>query len=299
MLRHLRDACPGSGLSSGPHRGNLSGRAIISGLRHPGLVPLFIGMIFLSCTPAPPEGMARIPAGKFVMGTDEVDPEDTALKLGVVKPWFVDEHPAHTVDLPAYFIDRFEVTNGQYGKFVRSTGHPAPSSWNNGTFPAGEERLPVVMVTFDDADAYCRWAGKRLPTEEEWEKAARGTDGRIYPWGNQFDPERANVGGAHPNRLPVGSLPKGASPYGVEDLIGNVWEWTDSWYRPYPGSRYQSPNFERPVRVLRGNSWSPIGHYPPEVQGTLVEHHSTATFRLFAPPDAAIEDVGFRCARSS
>ena len=253
--------------------------------------------VLVSCTPSAPEGMVRIPAGEFTMGTDEVDPENTALRLGVPKPWLEDERPAHRVNLPAYFIDRYEVTEGQYKKFSDTTGHPVPSSWSRGAPPAGEERLPVALVSFEDAQAYCRWAGKRLPTEEEWEKAARGIDRRVFPWGNQFEEQRANVGGAHPNRIPVGSFPKGASPYGVEDLIGNVWEWTDSWYRPYPGSQYQSPNFQRPVRVIRGNSWSSIGHFSPEIHKKLVEHHSTATFRLFAPPDAAIEDVGFRCAR--
>jgi len=264
--------------------------------RVPLLILLFV--LLFSCTPTGPEGMVRIPAGEFTMGTDEVDPEDTALKLGLVKPWYEDEHPAHRVRLPVYFIDRFEVTVDQFKKFSETTGHRVPPSWLDGAPPAGEERLPMVLVTFDDAQAYCRWAGKRLPTEEEWEKAARGSDARVYPWGNQFDPDRANVGGSHPNRMPIGSFPKGASPYGVQDLIGNVWEWTDSWYRPYPGNDYQSPNFKRSVRVIRGNSWSPIGHFSPEMHKKLVLHHSTATFRLFAPPEAAIEDVGFRCARS-
>jgi formylglycine-generating enzyme required for sulfatase activity len=261
-------------------------------------VPILIALGLLSCNPPPPEGMIRVPAGEFLMGTDEVDPDDIALKFGIVKPWLDDEHPAHRVGLPGYRIDRFEVTLGQYKQFVAATGHRPPSSWTRGTPPAGEDRLPVVLVNFDDAQAYCRWAGKRLPTEEEWEKAARGTDGRVYPWGSRFEEDRANVGGIRSDRSPVGSFPNGKSPYGVEDMIGNVWEWTDSWYRPYPGNSYQTPNFERPVRVLRGNSFSPIGHYPKEIHKILVEHHSTSTFRLFAPPDASIDDVGFRCARS-
>lgn len=260
-----------------------------------GLMKLLICTLFLSCTPAPPAGMVRIPAGEFVMGTDEIDPENTALKLGVVKPWFEDERPAHRVRLPTYFVDRFEVTNSQYKAFTDATGHPPPPSWIDGSPPSGKGSLPVVRVTFDEAQAHCHWGGKRLPTEEEWEKAARGTDGRIYPWGNTFEANRGNVGGSHSERMPVGSFPEGASPYGVEDLIGNVWEWTDSWYRPYSGNDYQSPNFDREVRVLRGNSWSRIGHYPEKMHKKLVTYHSTATFRLFAPPHAAIEDVGFRC----
>lgn len=232
------------------------------------------------------------------MGTDAVDTEQTALKLGVVKPWFEDERPAHRVDLPTFFIDRYEVTHFQYRQFIDATGHSPPAPWENGSFPAGEERLPVVQVSFYDAQAYCHWAGKRLPTEEEWEKAARGVNGLTYPWGEVFDPKKANVGGNRPNRLPVGTFAQGASPYGAEDMIGNVWEWTDSLYRPYNGNAYKSPNFERNLRVIRGNSWSSIGHFSPKAHETLVRYHSSATFRLFAPPEAAIEDVGFRCARS-
>lgn len=261
-------------------------------------IVLILLLYFLkACSHRPPDGMVAVAAGEFMLGTDEVDETHYAEEQGIVKPWLVDENPAHKVYLPAYYIDRTEVTNAEYADFVRTTHHAPPSYWENGAFRKGSDRYPVVMVRWQEAQDYCHWRGGRLPTEAEWEKAARGTDGRRYPWGNEFDPKRANVGGQSQDLAPAGSYPEGKSPYGTLDMIGNAWEWTADWYRPYPGSRYQSREYGRPLKVIRGNSWSTIGHYPPEVQKELVKHHSTATFRLFAPPDSTIADVGFRCVR--
>src|SRR3990172_2754402 len=184
-------------------------------------------LIFLStgCTPKVPEGMVLVPASEFIMGSDDVDAEQIAEQLGINKPWFEDEHPAHKVPLNAFFIDQYEVTHGQYQQFIEKTGYSAPLYWKGGKFPEGQGSFPV-MVGWADAKAYCEWAGKRLPTEAEWEKAARGTDGRKYPWGNEFDPARANVGEAQPGPVRVGNYPTGKSPYGAYNMIGNVWEWT-------------------------------------------------------------------------
>ena len=146
-----------------------------------------------------------------------------------------------------------------------------PRHWENRKYPEGEDNLPVVYINWKDANAYCHWAGKRLPTEIEWEKAARGTDARIWPWGNVFDITKCNVEsweGSGPK--PVGSYPQCVSPYGVYDMAGNVWEWTDSWYGDaYPGSTFTSDEFGQKFRVLRGGSWyyydslNPIGARTP------------------------------------
>lgn len=252
-----------------------------------------------SCMRRPPEGMVVVPAGEFQMGTDEVDETDFAEEQGIPKPWLVDEGPAHQVYLPEYYIDRYEVTNAQYAKFVQATKHPPPSYWENDTYPTGADPYPVVMVTWQDAQDYCQWKKGRLPTEAEWEKAARGTDGRPYPWGREFDVKKANIGGTAGDVTPVGSYVFGQSPYGAFDMIGNVWEWTADWYKPYPGSTHKSKEYGQQRKVIRGNSWTSIGHFAPEILEELVKRHSTATFRLFASPDSTITDVGFRCVQSS
>ncbi|HZR46833.1 MAG TPA: SUMF1/EgtB/PvdO family nonheme iron enzyme, partial [Candidatus Manganitrophaceae bacterium] len=160
------------------------------------------------------DGMVLIPAGPFWMGLDELPPDT---------PWGQeDARPKHQVVLPAFYIDRYEVTFGDYQKVDPSIRIPGRTA-----------KFPVTDVTWLDADRYCRAAGKRLPTEAEWEKAARGTDARAYPWGNAFDPKKTNTG---LSLMPVGANPDDRSPYGVFDMAGNVSEWTDSWYQPYPGS---------------------------------------------------------------
>ncbi len=245
-----------------------------------------------------PRDMVLIPAGAFVMGTDETDTQGRAVEFGIMKVWFEDEHPAHRVVLPAFEMDRDETTNTAYVAFLEDTGHSPPPHWLNGQPPAGLEQHPVVNVSWEDASAYCRWAGKRLPTEPEWEKAARGTDGRRYPWGDAFDPTRANVGGVTSGTTPVGSYPQGQSPEGVHDLIGNVWEWTADWYAPYPGGEARSEKFSRQVKVLRGSSFSTVGHYPAEIASLITAHNARAGFRLFFDALQRLNDVGFRCARS-
>jgi formylglycine-generating enzyme required for sulfatase activity len=200
----------------------------------------------------PPEfepEMVLIPAGEFLMGSDP----------NVDKTARDDEQPQHTLYLPDYYLAKTPVTNAQYVAFVQATYHQ-PIHWKYGKPPRGKEDHPVVHISWHDAVAYCRWLSEvtgrpyRLPSEAEWEKGARGTDGRIYPWGNQWDVKRCNTGGG---TTPVGAYPQGASPYGLLDMAGNVREWTRSIYRDYP----YDPNDGREdleaegSRVLRGGAF--------------------------------------------
>jgi formylglycine-generating enzyme required for sulfatase activity len=255
-------------------------------------------MLLATACERPPEGMVRVPSGEFVMGSDEEDTEDRATEHGITKPWFMDQHPAHLVNLPTFFIDRYEVTHWQYREFVQQTGRRPPPDWSGGRYPNEKDNHPVIHITWYDANAYCQWSGKRLPSENEWEKAARGTDGRKYAWGNQFDEEYANINNAVGHTTVVGQYEKGISPYGAYDMIGNVWEWTTDWYKGYPGSTYRHDKFGEQVKVLRGNSWAGLGHYPPEVEKEIMAHNSLTTFRLFMNPDGFVNDVGFRCAKA-
>ncbi|MEW6325847.1 MAG: SUMF1/EgtB/PvdO family nonheme iron enzyme [Nitrospirota bacterium] len=194
--------------------------------------------------------MVYVPAGYFLMGST---PEDGAVGFDVG----VDEFPQRRVYLKTYYIDQFEVTNGQWLEYMRSTKTAyMPAYWKNGLPPPGQENHPVTDTDWYDADAYCRWAGKRLPTEEEWEKAARGSDGRHWPWGNQHDLSRANtLETGRDWAEPVGSHPEGVSPYGAHDMAGHVWEWTSSWYQAYPGNQLQRGGYGEHQRVARGGSW--------------------------------------------
>jgi formylglycine-generating enzyme required for sulfatase activity/ribosomal protein L37E len=223
-----------------------------------------------------PEGMVFIPGGTFRMGRDEGDEY---------------ERPAHEVTVAPFLIDRTEVTNRQYSQFHKATGHQAPPHWSEGTYPLGQDDWPVTNVGWRDAESYCRWAGKRLPTEEEWEFAARGTDGRLYPWGNQWRQNAANAATTSYGRpAPVGTHPEGASPFKVLDMVGNVWEWTASTLRAYPGGRIPEdtlPESERrKLKVIRG------GCYLSNAQ------QATTTYRMGWPEDGAdYAQTGFRCAK--
>jgi formylglycine-generating enzyme required for sulfatase activity len=224
----------------------------------------------------PETDMVLIPAGPFIMGSDSDDP---------------DEAPQQEADMPAFEIDLFEVTNAQFAAFVEGTGYQTDAEkggetgWR-GFYTEGKDNHPVVKVSWNDAVAYCEWVGKRLPTETEWEKAARGTDGRIYPWGNEWDAARLNsYQSGYRGTTPVGSLADGVSPYGVFDMAGNVWEWTSDWYLPYLGSNYQDPYFGEENRVTRGGGWF---EEPPQVRTS----NRNCTCEV-----AANDDLGFRCAR--
>jgi formylglycine-generating enzyme required for sulfatase activity/uncharacterized caspase-like protein len=218
--------------------------------------------------------MVLVPAGEFTMGSDAHD----------------DEKPQRRVWLDAYYIDKFEVTNALYRRFMDATGRSAPRFWSHARWNGPAQ--PVVGVTWHDADAYCKWAGKRLPTEAEWEKAARGTDGRTYPWGNQWDPGKSNsVGTNLVKTVAVGSYPGGVSPYGAHDMTGNVWEWTADWYDPTYYARGVNRNPQGPRsgarRVIRGGSWAN--------ESVAVSHRDGG----FQPTFQADDHVGFRCARGA
>lgn len=231
-----------------------------------------------------PVPMVTIPAGEFLMG----NPEGKGR---------ADEWPQRSVYLDAFAIDQVEVTNERYLAFVATTGHRnPPNPYGTGTLQSakGIEQLPVVQTTWYDAKAYCSWAKKRLPTEAEWEKAARGTDGRLFPWGN----EPATVKRANFDReweeektlYPVGSLPDGDSPYGVKDMAGNAREWVSDWYdadyyKHAPDRNPQGPDKKGVVRSIRGGSWhSPMADITASGRGRggfALQTHGT----------------GFRCAR--
>lgn len=276
---------------------------MIPAFRHPVFLMLhamLLALVFLSGCQRAPEGMVLVPAGEFLMGSDEEDTEGTGLEYGIVKPWFEDEHPQRRMTLPAYYIDQFEVTNEQYAAYAAQTNRP-PSHWPNGRHPEGQQRYPINRVTWEEANAYCAWLGKALPTEAQWEKAARGADGRTYPWGNEFDQDKANVGGRQGGTRPVGSYEAGKSPYGLYDMTGNLWEWTADWYELYPGHQSDHEFFEkklgRTYKVIRGLSWSPIGHYAVEDMLVIMGHYARVPYRLFYYPNDSLDDLGFRCVK--
>ena len=230
-----------------------------------------------SPSPSGPPGMILIPEGLFTMGSDD--------------RW-ADEGPEHTVYLNGFYIDKFEVTNARYLKFARTTGRQVPLDRSGRRIPPGKDLHPVTYVTFFDANAYCHWAGRRLPTDKEWEKAARGTDGRWFPWGNDFDATKANVPQLKlGDTTPVGQFPKGNSPYGVSDLSGNVWEWTSSWYKAYPGNNRPTENYGQKYRVLKGGSWIHCSGYKCGISAPNFN-------RSFFHPATKNSGFGFRCARS-
>jgi formylglycine-generating enzyme required for sulfatase activity len=216
--------------------------------------------------PFEPE-MVLIPAGEFLMGSDP----------SVDKTARDREQPQHTLYLPDYYLARTPLTNAQYAAFVQATGHQQPERWEGGKPPRGKEYHPVVNVSWHDAVAYCDWLAEvtgrpyGLPSEAEWEKGARGSEGRLYPWGNRWDTERCNtLEGGPPDTTLVGAYPHGASPYGLLDMAGNVWEWTRSLYRDYPYDPEDGREDVRAkgARVLRGGSW-----YHAQVHARCVVRH--------------------------
>jgi iron(II)-dependent oxidoreductase len=239
--------------------------------------------------------MVTIPAGPFAMGTDAKRADEF-------------NKPKHQVTTPAYRIDKFPVTNVEYAKFILATKHRPPLDWDNGAIPDGKLLHPVTMVSWYDAQAYCRWEGKRLPTEIEWEKAARGTDGRRWPWGDSMNPDNLNTYYYVGSTTKVMRYAQGVSPYGVYDMAGNVSEWTASDFKPYEGSAAPKDVFQPKVaqavtakdqamnvadlvevkgvyKVRRGGSWKS-------------DPFSTSSYhRNFSMPHYASDFFGFRCSQ--
>ncbi len=240
--------------------------------------------------PFEPE-LIHIPAGEFLMGSDPGKDQDAHER----------EKPRHPVYLPDYYMARAPVTNAQYAVFVQAANHKLPLPWKGGNPPVGKEDHPVVKVSWYDAIAYCNWLTKatdrryRLPTEAEWEKAGRGTDARIYPWGTQWDAKKCNcLESGEGNTTPVRSHPDGVSPYNLLDMAGNVWEWTCSLWGLYS----EEPDFKYPysredgrenlraesdiLRVLRGGAFDfPLGY-------------TRCAFRGRGYPSLGDFNVGFR-----
>ncbi len=243
----------------------------------------------ISTEVSPKDGMVQVfvPAGEFLMGSADSD----LLATG-------DEKPQHTVSLEAFWIDQTEVTNAMYAQCVQAGTCQPPAYSNSTTRPSyyGDsqyDNYPVVHVTWDQAQGYCVWAGRRLPTEAEWEKAARGTDGRIYPWGNQA-PDASRLNYDVGDTTEVGYYPAGASPYGALDMAGNVWEWTSSLYRPYPykADDGREDMQSRGPRVLRSGSWGSKLDSPGDVRAAYRNGGGDDSL-----PDSQSPSLGFRCVR--
>jgi len=284
--------------------------------------------------------MVDVPAGESVMGSNKVDKEGLQQRYGFSQPIYLDEHPQAKVQLKAFKIDTYEVSNLQFKEFILTTKRLLPFEWgHNGygltmeeagrmdmvrlrkiaaddfkldmdTTTMSREQLmaemqkvhkerdpfPVAGISWQYAHDYCAWRGQRLPTEAEWEKAARGPNGLEYPWGDVFDPKITNTGDdansdaeSEEGYAPVGSFPKNKSPYGAFDMAGNVWEWVEDWYKPYPNSTFKSDSFGEKMKVIRGGSGG-IGHY-------ALGYFFRGATRQFMDPKLIGEDIGFRCAK--
>jgi len=222
------------------------------------------------------DAMVLVPAGPFLQGCDDFDLEA----------------PRRTGEVPAFWIDRYPVTCAQYLAFVAATGQPAPPDWPGGRPVPGREDHPVERVSWYDARAYAAWVGKRLPAEAEWEKAAAGPDGLRWPWGDAFDEARCIVWdhamALDVTTMPVTAHPGGASPYGVEQMGGNVEEWVEDELLPYPGSAHRSASASGGLRVVRGGSWF------------YTQEHARCAYRRGLLPDftgwSQAGGPGFRCA---
>ncbi len=239
--------------------------------------------------------LIAVPAGAFLMGTPETSLSDLARRYGGTRESYREESPQHWVSLEAFAIARSPVCNALYAVYVEEAAARPPLLWRGSTPPAALLDHPVVDVSWEEAGAFCRWlssrlppAAFRLPTEAEWERAARGDDGRSFPWGESFDPQLANTreGGAA-RTSPIGAYPAGASPLGALDMAGNVWEWTSSLDARYPYRADDGREAPDGVgrRIMRGGCYANPHGYA----------RCACRFRL--PPTVRNEFTGFRLAR--
>jgi formylglycine-generating enzyme required for sulfatase activity len=225
-----------------------------------------------SSVPTAPEGMSYVPGGEFMMGRDDGKSEA--------------EKPTHKVSVQAFFMDIYETTNEQYAAFVKATNHKPPTEWKNGAYPKEQAKFPVVGVNWNDANDYAKWAHKRLPSEEEWEFAARGANNFLYPWGNDWKQGNANIGGQ--SFAEVGKF-KGASPFGIYDMVGNAGEWTASDFKAYPNGKLDDVFAGKSnLKTIRGGSFD------------TVKDFATATYRIGWQASGAetYNRTGFRCVQN-
>lgn len=231
---------------------------------------------FVSRTLPSPDSMILIPGGSAILGSDIQEIDALARIWNVSSEMFQDEVPRKSVAIRSFYLDQYEVTNAQYKAFVEATRYPPPLHWNNKIYPEGTADHPVTYVSWDDAQAYAQWAGKRLPTAEEWEVAARGLHGQVFPWGDTFAEQHVNLGNISGGTAPIGTHPDDVSAYHIYDLGGNVMEWTMTQYQ---GSR--------DFFVLKGSSWR---NDPYEARGAN-QTPAEAIYQL--------GHIGFRCAKSA
>lgn len=291
------------------------------------LLAIFVESYFpawAEAKPSVPENMVLINPGGFMRGIDKEKPVKGKNRMSPAQKFnyaasqkaFADEGPAGMIYLSAYYIDTYEISNAQYTEFIKATDYPAPAYWDH--HHLNQPNQPVTGVNWYDANAYCNWANKRLPTEAEWEKAARGPAGLIYPWGNEMNITKANFargsrkvqgGEKYPATVNVDSHPEGKSYYGVYNMAGNVFEWVQDWYDPnYYTASKDVRNPQGPLlgiklgttgtyidklasgkkKVIRGGSW-----FAPA-------HSITTTHRFWNDPmnNSYGVGLGFRCARS-
>ena len=260
--------------------------------------------------------MILVPGGSFLMGSTRPEIDAQFRDTGLPEEWkehTLDEEPRHQRILEPFYLYKYEVTNGQYKSFLDATGHKPPPYWKGKDYPTDKEDHPVVQVSWDDAMAYCHWAGTRLPTEVQWEYAARGPspgDGlpsRVFPWGNTWDRRLSNNASLHagkeiqsasdwkkwyesdqkslfPLTSRVGSFPKSASPFGVHDMAGNAWEWCAEIQAPYLKQKVEDAA-KKKLRARRGGSWANVAM------------HIRSADRQPAPHDDLNLYTGFRCAK--
>ena len=250
---------------------------IVIGLALSIVLPLSFG-IYKKTNAEKIEGMIYISSGEFLKGTEKARSIDRVMRYPEreisLRP---EEFPKKSVFVKGFYIDKYEITNGGYLDFVKETGHRPPRHWKDGMYPIGKKDFPVVNVSFSDALGYAVWAGKRLPTEDQWEKAAAGEGGRMFPWGDEFDARMTNTwesGIREPTR--VDKYEEGKSPYGVFGMGGNVMEWTGT-----PG---EAPNEH--LSVIKGGSWASDA-FDARLQS-----------KVLAATDIVTNGLGFRCAYS-
>ena len=281
-------------------------------------------------SPADAAIMVYVPAGEFVMGIDPTDADKIAKDLGYTKVddlWAWEAYPSHKVNLPGYFIDKYEVTVEQWQKFVQAAGQGSPprspaaagsstSKYRETTQhfdkPA-EQALPAGEIRWDEAKKYAAWAGKSLPTEAQWEKAARGSDGRLYPWGNDgpthqhghFGKKRGESGQMPLLYTWVGRYPEGASPYGCMDMLGNQYEWTGEMLVPYPGNPQvdKMKEYAGTFACLRGGSWYHgwVGYYAAKRFGFKPDetYYHVGLRTVWTPPKGYFQSEDFKKAREA